>query len=1083
MRHTARRRLRLHYVTILGLIAALLLAPLGAHAANGAQANGDGPLTLISELRVGEGTLLKHYNKTIQGKNNKVLVTEIDLHNPYVKIAPIFGKEGKIAKQPLTSMANENGAVAAINANFFHLTQRPAPFAMQYQDGELITSQSILHDWMVFSIDTDQVAQIGSFGFSGRVTASNNATFPIFNLNKEVHNTHDGNSHENRLNVYNSRWGGTSLGTLADKAGVVEVVVTGGIVTDIRIDQAGVAIPDNGYVLMGHGTAATFLLENVKMGEHIGIDYRITPDASNLAQAIGAHALLVDGGAPVTISPKTDFSGAKTARARSAIGMSHDGKKVYFIVVEKSKDSNGVNLETLAKIIAELGVWRAANLDGGGSTTLVSRLPGDATVSLLHAIDGGSIRSIPDGIAVYNLAPAGKLAGIQLNSGPQSILVGSKVTYTLKGYDEHVLPYNVYQHPIQWGVQNSATGAFVDGRFVARASGKTDIFATVAGIRSTTYPIEVFGGKDIDKIEVSPSVVNVLPNYMQPLSVTVKTKSGVTFKASADNIKWTVDGVDGTMDGLTYRANAATGVGQLKGTIDGFTFTVPVHQGVLYSTQNTLDYVSAYSHSHYPSNNAGSFTRVDLASGEPVFRGVAAMKLTYNFLPNTFDEKGISTDAIEAAYGNMNDPSLTFQKDALGFGVSVYGDRSSYALKAHIKDNNGKIHYVTLAEQIDWDGWRYVEAPFTSDMARPVTLTSLYVVDEPNAAFTDRPLSGSIYFDEILLLRPYERSFVGTAKTVTPNSKDKATDLALSIGAVDLSIQAQHIEKRASSYTVTSIVVGKHARAIRGEYPYAYGFELSLKERESAAPSAFPITLTPKGDQYFDLLTWTESEGAWKRIVGYPNRAGGLQFELTNGGTYIPVKSDARIPFVDIANHWARTSIVEMARVGIIKGTSANEYSPAATLSRGEIATLIYRLIDVTQPDLAAMLLATNELTFVDPIPEWAQQGAIATVNLGAMNGVGENKFAAGERLTREQLATIIERAVQSLQLEVPAPTQAQTISDQKSVSTWATAGVTLSTEQRLFPLVEGKFMPQQPVTRGETAYAIAQLYQWIEGR
>ncbi len=1084
MRVTARlRKRRFSFVMTLSLILAMVFGQLTAFATTGTTTKEDGPITLVSELRVAEGTILKEYSKLLQGANNRVLVTEIDLNNPYVKVAPIFGKEGKIDKQPLTKMADENGAVVAINANFFHLTQRPAPFAIELKDGELITSQSELHDWMVFSVDQFQTAQIGSLGFSGHVMTKEGATYPIFNLNKEVHNTHAGNSHENRLNLYNSRWKDTSLGTLEGKTGVVEVVVLEEVVIDIRIDQPGVAIPSNGYVLMGHGTAADFLLANAKLGERLFVSYQVTPDAGNIAQAIGAHALLVDQGIPVAISSKVDFSGAKSARARSAVGISQDGKKVFLIAVEKSTTSQGVNLENFARIIAELGVYRAANLDGGGSTTLVSRMPGDATVTLMNTPDGGPIRSIPDGIAVYNLAPQGKLVGINLVGGTLNALTGSKLTYTLKGYDEHVLPYNVYQHPINWTTKNNDVGSFIEGSFIAKASGITDIYATVEGVTSNPLTLKVFGGKDIEKIEVTPNVVNILPDSSQPVQINVTTKTGVTFKATADNVKWTVEGVEGAIEGLTYYSGSTAGVGQLKGNIDGVAFSLPIYQGSIYSTFNTLDYVSAYNHSHYPSNNAGSFTRIDQSTGEPIFRGIASMKLTYNFLPNSFDEKGISTDAVEAAYGNFADTHFTFPKDALGFGVWVYGDNSNYTVKAQIKDQSGKVHYVTLADRLDWNGWKYVEAEFTPEMSRPVTLNSLYLVDEPNLELQDRPLTGNVYFDELVLLSPYKSSAVSSAKTIKPNSKDKATDLSMSLGQLDLSINAVDIEKRASEYTVSPITVGKFNQPIVGDYPLAYGFNLAITDRDQKSNSAFPIMIKPKYDEYFALLNWSETENKWNRIIGYPTESGALRFELTSDGVYIPVKTDPVTSFRDIATHWAKASIAEMARYGIIKGVSETEYKPNGSLSRGEFATLLYRVIEKQRPELASELLANNELNFVDPIPDWAQQGAIAAVNLGVMQGVGESKFASADVLTRDQLATIIARMTAILELNLPEPKQNVTIPDQKDVPEWATAGVKLAVEQQIFPLIEGKFAPKQKVSRGEAAYAIAQIFNWMQTR
>lgn len=1072
-----RARLRRETFFILATIITLLSLFVGYPSAYAATA--DTPIRLLSELKVGEGTFLKQYEKGIQGKISKVYVTQIDLSNPYVKIAPIYGKAGKMDKQPINKMADEQGAVVAINANFFHLTQRPAPFAMEYKDGELITSQSVLQDWQVFAITQDQTALIGTFGFEGQVTAVDGSVFPIFNLNKELHNTHAGDSHMNRLNLYNSRWGGNSIGAIAGRSGVVEVVIQNGIVTDFRIDQPGVPIPENGYVLMGMGTAAQYLKEHVKIGDPLQISYRVTPDAPGIQQAIGAHALLVDQGKPVTISPKTYFDGMNTARARSGVGISQDGKTVYLVVVEKSASSQGVTLDGFANILSELGIWRAANLDGGGSSTLVSRMPADATVTLINMPEGGSVRSVPDGIGVFNLAPPGKLAGIVLDK-TANLLIGSKVTFPIKGYDEHILPYNLSQASVTWSSKDPKIGDFIDGSFVAKASGSTEVRASSQGIASNAMTVNVFSGKDLAAVEVSPSEIAVRNNDRLTLNITAKTKNGLSFKVSADNVIWTVEGVNGTMNGLEYQAGDTGGTGVLKGVIDGFTFTVPIRQGEFVSTFNTLDYLTNYAHSHYPDKTVpGSFARVDISSGEPVYRGVASMKLTYNFLPNTFDGEGKSADPVEAAYGDMNDPNLTFPAGSLGFGVWVYGDNSNYTLKSQIKDKNGKVTNVVLADRINWTGWKYVEARFTSAIAQPASIMSLYVVDTPNVNDANRPLSGSIYFDEIVVLRPYDASVLEGSKTVKPNEKDPKTDLQYKLGQLTLRIPADGMGKWTSEYSVSALPVGKLDKEITWVYPFAYGFQLNGTKKENATASTFPIYLKNNGES-IGLLQWSEEEKQWKEIRGFPTWQGEWRFDLTKGGIYVPFKKTNAVSFKDIYTYWAKESIARMAEIGIIKGVTEQQYKPHDSLSRGEFATLLYRVIEREQPDLARQLIEKNQLSFADPIPDWAQTGALAAVNLGVMQGVGENKFGSTILLTREQLATIIARSVAQLQLELPAPVNKGEIADAKAVSSWAKEGVKLSVEQNLFPLSNNKFNPRQNVTRGEAAYAIAKIYEWM---
>ena len=62
------------------------------------------------------------------------------------------------------------------------------------------------------------------------------------------------------------------------------------------------------------------------------------------------------------------------AYARTAAGVSRDGSVVYLLVIDGRQPgfSEGATTADLARILADLGAWEGINLDGGGTTTLVS---------------------------------------------------------------------------------------------------------------------------------------------------------------------------------------------------------------------------------------------------------------------------------------------------------------------------------------------------------------------------------------------------------------------------------------------------------------------------------------------------------------------------------------------------------------------------------------------------------------------------------------------------------------------------------------------------------------------------------------
>jgi len=103
-------------------------------------------------------------------------------------------------------------------------------------------------------------------------------------------------------------------------------------------------VPKGAYILRGHGKAADFLIQNFKVGDRIRIEYSLEP-AGRWSMVIGGHALLVDGGRAIPYAKSKSSLGG--LRARTAVGVSKDGDRVYLVGVEKSGDSVGLDLDEL----------------------------------------------------------------------------------------------------------------------------------------------------------------------------------------------------------------------------------------------------------------------------------------------------------------------------------------------------------------------------------------------------------------------------------------------------------------------------------------------------------------------------------------------------------------------------------------------------------------------------------------------------------------------------------------------------------------------------------------------------------------
>jgi hypothetical protein len=116
---------------------------------------------------------------------------------------------------------------------------------------------------------------------------------------------------------------------------------------------------------------------------------------------VAGSAQIVTGGE----TPIPDLEWYRAVQARTAIGLSRDGRTLTLFTVDKSGGSEGMQVGEVADLLRrDYGVWDALNLDGGGSTTMtledpVTHVPG--LVNTSSDKDAASGRSVGSSLAVF----------------------------------------------------------------------------------------------------------------------------------------------------------------------------------------------------------------------------------------------------------------------------------------------------------------------------------------------------------------------------------------------------------------------------------------------------------------------------------------------------------------------------------------------------------------------------------------------------------------------------------------------------------------------------------------------------------
>ncbi len=547
-------------------------------------------LKLISTSPITSGATLHNYTWDISDGMVKAAVLELDLTDPYLKIDLIPGQGQFTKRATVTTMANNTNAIAMVNGDFYNTRAEGAPIGTAVIDGVLASSQSYLTGVYCLGITKDGTAHIDEFSFAGAVSTKNGSAMALSGLNKTVYweETTGTHSHLDKLHVYNDLWGGTTRGIDSYTGTPAELLVKDGKVVDVAYEGGfDMAVPEGHYIVHGDGKAASFLKNNFMVGDTIYIEYAYQP-VNDWQMVVGGHALLVDNGQPVQYTK--DLSSLGGVRARTAAGISRDGKTLYLVAIEgRTADSKGITLGNLSMFMTKIGAWKALNLDGGGSTTMVSRPLGETQrVRVIHPEKNGAERSVVEGIGIYSTAPQGSVKGIAIR-GSQSLLIGESATYTMSAYDQYYNPVTD-QGAIQL-TESGGLGTLTGNTFTAEKVGTANLRAT-SSTYSTSLPITIIGGDGIESMTLDIDNKDFADGSKHQLSAHVILHDGTGKDVSPKALTWSVEGFDGAIDEngvLTIHSLEHTYTGVVKASYDGFETTLALKFADLETIKLTLD--------------------------------------------------------------------------------------------------------------------------------------------------------------------------------------------------------------------------------------------------------------------------------------------------------------------------------------------------------------------------------------------------------------------------------------------------------------------------------------------------------------
>ncbi|GAA2273985.1 phosphodiester glycosidase family protein [Nonomuraea roseoviolacea subsp. roseoviolacea] len=654
---------------------------------------------------------------------------------------------GEVTKtEPLSGPAKRARAVVAVNGDFFDINASGAAQGVGVQDGTLIQSPVAGHENAV-AITGDGVGRVLKAYFEGTATPAGGAPITLTQFNQVIQK--DG------VGLFTPLWGSyTRARAVEGASAVTEVVLKDGVVAEVRQAAGTGPVPAGTTVLLGRDAGAAALAA-LKAGDRIDVAYRPkTSDGSTLKAAVGGNYVLVKDGV-------VQNSADPAAHPRTAVGFSADGRTMYLLTVDgRQADSRGVTLNELAAMMAELGAANALNLDGGGSSTMLAREPGQADVQVENSPSDGGERHVPNGLALFAPEGSGKLKGFWLETAgdpsrvpgtgpvaggrPDRVFPGLTRRLTAAGYDE---TYGPAAGTPAWRSEPAVHGVVRDGRFHALVPGQATVTASRGAAKGT---LELTVLQPLRRLGLTTDRVG-LPGASGSATFGVvgydRNGNSAPIEPADLSLSYDKDLFEVTPSDqgyFTVKAKKETGSGLITAKVGSISAAVPVTVG--FEDKPVAGFDDAASWTFAAARATGSLSATTGQSG-------GGLKLAYDFTQST---------ATRAAYASPPQQIVVpGQPQAFGMWINSTGKGEWPSLEFY--DALGQSQ-ILRGPYMTWTGWKYVEFAVPAGVNYPLKLRRFYVAETR----ADQKYANEIVIDGLVAKVPPSVTAPPVAKVTDP---------------------------------------------------------------------------------------------------------------------------------------------------------------------------------------------------------------------------------------------------------------------------------------------------------------------------
>ncbi|MFC4775937.1 S-layer homology domain-containing protein [Paenibacillus sp. GCM10023252] len=286
--------------------------------------------------------------------------------------------------------------------------------------------------------------------------------------------------------------------------------------------------------------------------------------------------------------------------------------------------------------------------------------------------------------------------------------------------------------------------------------------------------------------------------------------------------------------------------------------------------------------------------------------------------------------------------------------------------------------------------------------------------------------------------------------------------VTLAIGRADTSSWPQELQDKIGDQPVIEL--------------HAYIGDKQVNWSNKAAPVTVHIPYEPadqmRGKSEHITIWYIDGQGQITRVPSarYNEETGEISFRTTHFSTY--AVAYAPETYKDLTRHeWARLAIEVLASKGIVHGVADKEYAPQQAITRADFLLLLVRTLE---------LEGDGDIDFEDVSDSAYYSEAVRIAGaLGIAQGKGENRFYPEAKITREDMAVLLARAIEAAN---PAAIKGEQVDmntyfDADAIADYARTSMERLVESGLLQGNQNELRPKSHASRAEIAVLLYRLY------